>query len=68
MSDEDPEAKAQREHQKEMAIIEARARAFDQSPFWFTVWDATMRILKISFWLSFWLIVAQCHCDCILKP
>lgn len=67
MAEEDEEAQSQREHEKTLAIVQARKEAFAKSPVWFTIWDVTTKALKIIFWLSFWLIVAQCHCDCIIK-
>ena len=64
---EDLEALEERQkHEKNLAIIEARKQAFQKSPFWFTLWDTLRSILNISFWLCFWLIVAQCSCECIL--
>jgi hypothetical protein len=43
--------------------IKCRAKAFDRSPFWFTLWDVTTEIVKIAFWLGFWSIIAQCTCS-----
>lgn len=67
MAEEDEETQAQREHEKTLAIVQSRKEAFAKSPAWFTIWDVATKTLKICFWLGFWLIVAQCHCDCILK-
>lgn len=58
-----------REHEKNQAIIKARAAAFERSPFWFTLWDITHFTIKCLFWLGFWAMVAQCSCDgCVWKP
>ena len=54
------------EHQKKLAIIEARKQAFEKSPFWFTVWDSVNSILQLCFWIGFFLILAQCNCECII--
>ena len=57
----------EREHQEKMARMAHRRSAFEKSPFWFTLWDVTVRTLEVVLWLGFWLLVAQCSCDgCIL--
>jgi hypothetical protein len=58
MSDEEKQ-----DHEKTMAGIASRKAAFDKSPFWFTVWDVSVRLLNIAFWLGFWSLVTQCTCS-----
>lgn len=55
----DTEAK----QQEKLAIIATRAAAFDRSPFWFTVWDVTKKVLEVTCWLGWTLLVAQCTCN-----
>lgn len=59
MSDE---LEAQRDHEKRLAVIQSRKDAFARSPFWFTVWDWSTRLLNVAFWLGFWSLIAQCTC------
>ncbi len=62
------EAEEIRDHEKKLAIIEARKIAFARSPFWFTVWDWGAKIIGTALWLGFWFLLAQCTCDgCITK-
>lgn len=51
-----------REHEEMLARIKSRAEAYARSPFWFTVWDLTIYLLKCLFWLGFWSLVTQCTC------
>lgn len=55
------------EHQQEMARIESRKAAFLRTPFCFTIWDIMQKLLSVVFWLCFWALIAQCHCQCIIK-
>jgi hypothetical protein len=53
----------QAEHAETLAKIESRKAAFNKSPFWFTAWDISTKVLHIAFWVAFWSIVAQCTCS-----
>ena len=56
-----------RQNEEKLKKIEARKAAFEKSPFWFTVWDLSSKILEALFWLAFWSLIVQCSCDCVWK-
>jgi len=57
----------QRGFEEKIAIIDARKESFLKSPICFTVWDLTQKFFNICFWLGFWLLMAQCNCQCIIN-
>lgn len=65
MTDEKTEADKVREHEKALAKINSRVEAYARSPFWFTVWDLSAKSLNVVFWLLFWSLMTQCHCECV---
>lgn len=61
-AEEMTEADKARKHEDTLARIKSRADAFAHSPFWFTFWDVSRKLLNVAFWLGFWSLITQCTC------
>lgn len=51
------------ELEKEIAIVRARAQAFEKSPLIFTLWDILQVGLRLGAQIAALALMAQCICD-----